>query len=86
MTIIVYTTKNCPYCKNLKEFLEKKALRYREVDAGTPEIRRVLVRKAQGRKTVPQVFIGDLHVGGYDDLMQFEKSGQLDKLFSEQAV
>lgn len=78
--IIVYTTKRCPYCDASKTLLQRKGYAYSEVDVADPKLRLMLLKKAQGRKTVPQIFIGDLHVGGFDELQVLDKSGELDEL------
>lgn len=80
--ITVYTTKRCPYCDAVKTLLQRKGYAYKEVDVSDPDLRAMLVKKSQGRKTVPQVFIGDLHVGGFDELQSFDKRGDLDELMS----
>ena len=62
--------------------LDRKGLAYEEIDVThSPEERALLVEKAEGRKTVPQIFIGGLHIGGCDDLHLKEKSGELDQIF-----
>ncbi|MCF8462767.1 MAG: glutaredoxin 3 [Rickettsiaceae bacterium] len=79
--IIIYTKENCPYCIKAKKLLEKKHLSYEEIDVtGQDEMREKLVELSGGRKTVPQIFIGDYHVGGCDDLYAMEEEGELDKL------
>ena len=80
--ITVYTTKRCSYCDAAKTLLQRKGYGYKEVDVSDPDLRVMLVKKAQGRKTVPQVFIGDLHVGGFDELQTLDKKGDLDELMS----
>ena len=81
--IEIYTKNFCPYCWRAKDLLESKGLPYTEiaVDAGG-EQRTTMIERANGRTTVPQVFIGDRHVGGCDDLMALERSGELDSLVS----
>ena len=80
--ITVYSTKRCPYCDAAKTLLQRKGYGYKEVDVSNPDLRVMLVKKAQGRKTVPQIFIGDLHVGGFDELQALDKKGDLDELMS----
>lgn len=82
MTITVYTTSSCPYCVAAKDLLERKGLKFKEIDVTSPERRLMLLKKAQGRKTVPQIFIGGLHVGGYDDLLTLDQSGELGELIA----
>ncbi len=76
--IIIYTTNYCPYCVKAKMLLDRKGLKYTEIDVtNKPDERTKLVEKANGRKTVPQIFIDDIHVGGCDDLYAKEKAGEL---------
>ena len=82
-TVEIYTKTTCPYCWRAKHLLTTKGVTYREivVDFGGPE-KQVMVQRAKGRMTVPQIFIGDRHVGGCDDLMALERSGKLDELIA----
>ena len=79
----IYTKTTCPYCWRAKHLLTTQGVTYREivVDFGGPE-KQVMVQRAKGRMTVPQIFIGDRHVGGCDDLMALERSGKLDELIA----
>lgn len=79
----IYTTGWCPYCHAAKSLLAEKGVAFDEVDADDPEIRRAMVQRANGRRTVPQIFIGDTHVGGYDDMAALERRGQLDPLLAD---
>ena len=78
----IYTTPWCPYCHAAKSLLEEKGVPYEEVDAVDPEVRTAMVERANGRRTVPQIFIGATHVGGYDDMAALERRGQLDPLLA----
>lgn len=79
--ITIYTTTYCPYCVKAKDLLNRKGAKYEEINVeNEPELREALVQKAGGRKTVPQIFIGDYHVGGCDDLYALDQKGELDKL------
>ncbi|MEI8320995.1 MAG: glutaredoxin 3 [Alphaproteobacteria bacterium] len=79
--IRIYTASYCPYCVKAKMLLDRKGLSYEEIDVtNKSEEREKLVVKAQGRKTVPQIFIGEMHVGGCDDLYEKEDMGELDQL------
>lgn len=79
--ITIYTTPICPYCNRAKDLLKAKGVNYKEIDVSTdPAIRDAMVEKAGGRRTVPQIFIGEMHVGGFDDLSALDKSGKLDPL------
>lgn len=79
----IYTTQWCPYCHAAKSLLQEKGAAYDEVDASDPEIRQAMVQRAHGRRTVPQIFIGDTHVGGYDDMAALDRRGQLDPLLAD---
>lgn len=77
----IYTKTFCSYCWRAKMLLESKGIEYKEitVDFGG-ELKQVMVQRASGRTTVPQIFIGELHVGGCDDLIELEREGKLDQL------
>jgi len=79
----IYTTGWCPYCNAAKSLLAEKGVAFEEVDADDPEARMAMVQRAHGRRTVPQIFIGDTHVGGYDDMAALERRGQLDPLLAD---
>lgn len=79
--IIIYTKDYCPYCARAKELLKQKNQMYTEIDIGIhPERRDEMITKSNGRTTVPQLFINDLHVGGCDDLYALEHQGKLNEL------
>lgn len=81
--VTVYSTMLCPYCFMAKRLLNKKGVEFDEIDVGAnPELRNEMVERAHGRYTVPQIFIGDVHVGGCDDLHALEREGKLDELLS----
>ena len=82
----IYTKSFCPYCVRAKRLLEQKGAVYREtnVDMGGPERQRMIDR-ANGRTTVPQIFIAGRHMGGCDDLMALERDGKLDALIIVQS-
>ena len=78
----IYTTPYCPYCVRAKRLLERKGVRYEEIDvAGDDQARADLAEKT-GRRTVPQIFIGEHHVGGSDELYELEQEGKLDPLLA----
>jgi glutaredoxin 3 len=79
----IYTKTFCPYCWRAKLLLESKGVEYKEiaVDFGG-ELRQAMIQRASGRTTVPQIFIGELHVGGCDDLVALERAGKLDQLLA----
>ena len=78
----IYTTNWCPYCSAAKALLEQKGVTYDEIDVTDPQLRADMMQRAHGRRTVPQIFVGDTHVGGYDDLAALERRGQLDPLLA----
>jgi glutaredoxin 3 len=78
--ITIYTTKVCPYCVRAKDLLKKKGASYNEIDATDPYVRETMIQKAGGKRTVPQIFIGDKHIGGCDDLYALDSKGELDAL------
>ncbi|HEY8623998.1 MAG TPA: glutaredoxin 3 [Casimicrobiaceae bacterium] len=82
-TVEIYTKTFCSYCWRAKLLLESKGVAYREigVDFGG-ELREAMIERAGGRTTVPQIFIGDVHVGGCDELMDLERDGKLDALIA----
>jgi glutaredoxin 3 len=78
--IIIYTTLVCPYCVRAKALLTRKGFTYEEINANDDDIRDEMIKKSGGMRTVPQIFIGDQHIGGCDDLYALEKDGKLDEL------
>lgn len=80
----VYTTDYCAYCEQAKALLTRKGVPFEEVDvSGDDEARLDLVKKSGGLRTVPQIFVGDVHVGGYDRLSEMDRSGKLDELLTD---
>ncbi len=81
--IEVYTTPYCAYCVAAKDLLRRKGVEYVEINvAGDRERRTEMVERAGGRVTVPQIFIGDTHVGGCDELYALDEAGGLDPLLT----
>lgn len=79
--ITIYLTQYCPYCVRAKGLLNSKEVSYNEIDIGAqPELRDEMLQKSNGVSSVPQIFIGDTHVGGCDDLFATEAAGKLDQL------
>ena len=79
--ITMYSTGWCPYCDRARALLERKGVAVQEYKVDEDDAQRaVMLQKSGGRRTVPQIFIGDRHVGGYDDLYALDKAGELDKL------
>lgn len=80
----IYTTPFCPYCGWAKELLTRKGVDFKEVDvSGDRALRAAMTQRAQGRTTVPQIFIGDTHIGGCDDLYALDEAGKLDPLLAQ---
>ncbi|HCN64022.1 MAG TPA: glutaredoxin 3 [Pseudomonas sp.] len=80
--VIVYSSDYCPYCMRAKALLEKKGVAFEEIKVdGKPQVRAEMTQKA-GRTSVPQIWIGDRHVGGCDDLFALERAGKLDALLN----
>jgi glutaredoxin 3 len=78
--VLVYSKSWCPYCERAKALLRHKGISFEEVDIEThPERREEMIQRS-GRRTVPQIFIGERHVGGSDDLFGLEAAGRLDRL------
>ena len=81
--IVIYTTRFCPYCHRAKALLMQKNADFEEIDVtGDWGARDALVAKAGGRLTVPQIWIGETHVGGSDELDALEREGKLDALLA----
>jgi glutaredoxin 3 len=80
----IYTTRYCPYCSAAKTLLKRKGVSYSEIDVSRDlERRQEMIQRANGRMTVPQIFIGTVHVGGSDELYALERAGKLDALLAE---
>lgn len=81
--IDIYTTLVCPYCVRAKALLGRKGATYQEIRVDLDDDTRAkMMERSGGRRTVPQIFIGDYHVGGCDDLHELEKEGRLDALLA----
>ena len=74
--VIMYTTSTCPYCRAAKQLLNSKGVSYTEIDVQSVDQMVEMINRS-GRRTVPQIFIGDWHVGGFDDLAQLDREGGL---------
>jgi glutaredoxin 3 len=79
----IYTTPTCPYCHAAKALLDDKGVAYDEITVLDPELRAKMTQRAQGRRTVPQVFVDDTHLGGYDDVAALDRQGKLDQLLAQ---
>ena len=81
--VTIYTTMMCPYCYRAKALLDTKGIAYEEIDVGMdPDKRAEMEKRAEGGYTVPQIFLGELHIGGSDELAAMEVEGKLDELLS----
>ena len=81
--VTIYTTRICPYCVNAKRLLDKKGAAYEEIRVDTSDEKyNEMLSRSSGLRTVPQIFIGNTHVGGCDDLYALDKQGRLDPLLS----
>ena len=82
-SVEVYTTPYCPYCVAAKDLLSRKGVDFIEINvAGDRTLRAKMVERASGRITVPQIFVGETHVGGCDDLYALEEQGKLDAMLA----
>ena len=81
--VVIYTKMTCPYCIRAKMLLQRKEAEIEEiaVDFGG-KTKQEMVQRSNGRMTVPQIFIGDRHIGGCDDLFELESTGELDELLA----
>ncbi len=80
VSIVMYTTNWCPYCERARRLLSSKGAVFEEIDVESAPEKRAEMLARSGRRTVPQIFIGDRHVGGSDDLAALIDAGQLDTL------
>lgn len=81
--VTIYATMFCPYCSRAKRLLDGKGVQYTEIDVDmTAGAREEMVKKAGGRRTVPQIFIDGAHVGGSDDLHALDRAGKLDPMLA----
>jgi glutaredoxin 3 len=79
-TVTMYTSSHCGFCQMAKRLLAQRGITLQELNIDTSDATRAEMIQRTGRRTVPQIFIGERHVGGYDDLALLERSGQLDAL------
>ena len=78
--VVIYCTATCPFCLMAKRLLDGKGVEYQSIDIGNDRDKWADLEAKTGRNTVPQVFICDKHIGGYDDLSAADKRGEIDRL------
>ena len=81
--IVIYTTNYCPYCFGAKVLLRSKNVEFEEIDVTDDPARRAEMERRSARKTVPQIFIDDQSIGGYDDVRRLDATGELDRLLGK---
>ncbi|WP_275791169.1 glutaredoxin 3 [Pararhizobium gei] len=83
VSVVIYTRQFCGYCSAAKKLLDSKGAQYEEHDATyAPELRQQMISRSNGGTTFPQIFIGDVHVGGCDDLHALDRAGKLDAMLA----
>lgn len=79
----IFSTPTCGFCMAARSLLRRKGVSYEEIDVSRdPGLRQTMTERANGRRTVPQIFIGGVHVGGFDELRTLELEGKLDRLLA----
>ena len=85
MTIEIYSTPTCPFCHAAKDLLRAKSVSFEEIVVVDPDKRAAMSSRADGRTSVPQIFINGMHIGGCDDLYMLEETGKLNTLLAGDA-
>lgn len=81
--VTLYTTRFCPYCVAARQLLKAKGVDFTDIPVdGDPQLRREMTERAHGQRTVPQIWVGEQHVGGFTDLAALERNGKLDALLA----
>ncbi|HEX4708865.1 glutaredoxin 3 [Phenylobacterium sp.] len=83
--VTIYTRPYCSYCVRAVSLLEQKGVDFTEVDAGFDPVKRQEMMQRSGRATFPQIFVGEMHIGGCDDLVALDRAGKLDPLLQDAA-
>ena len=84
--VTIYTKPYCPYCVRALELLERKGVDFTEIEAAyDPQKRAEMMQRANGRATFPQIFVGERHIGGCDEMMALDREGKLDPLLADAA-
>ena len=82
--IVVYTSNNCTFCNSAKNLLKNKELKFKEINVSKDDNqKKIMLKKTNGRMTVPQIFINSKHIGGFEELEKLEKLKKLDEIISE---
>lgn len=82
--VVMYSTSICPYCDRARSLLTRKGVSVQEIKVDEdPAQRDLMLQRSGGRRTVPQIFVGERHVGGFDDLAALDRAGELDKLLGK---
>jgi len=84
--VIVYSTAVCPYCVRAERLLEAKGVSVQKIRVDLDPEERIKMMERTGRRTVPQIYVGDTHVGGFDDLYALDQAGKLDPLLNDTAA
>ena len=83
MSVTIYSSPLCGFCHAAKRLLSQKGVAFEEIDVlQNPDQKPIMIQRAGGRRTVPQIFVGDMHLGGYDDIAALERQGKLDDLLA----
>lgn len=81
--VVIYGNESCAYCAAARMLLARKGVRFEDIPVSGDPGKYAEMQARSGRRSVPQIFVGDTHVGGFDDLCAMDKSGELDKLLAE---
>jgi len=85
--VVVYSSRMCGFCVRAKTLLDEQDIPFREIDiSDDPEARRALIQRSGGQRTVPQIFVGSEHVGGFMELLALQRSGGLEPLLERQGI
>lgn len=83
--IVMYSTRICPYCERARALFARKQVGFQEIKIDEdPQQFAIMLKRSNGRRTVPQIFIGDTHIGGFDDMIALDRAGKLDALLTAQ--
>ncbi|HTE42052.1 MAG TPA: glutaredoxin 3 [Steroidobacteraceae bacterium] len=81
--VVMYSTAFCGYCQRAKSLLDRKGVAFTEIKVDeNPDDRDTMLKRSGGRRTVPQIFVGEKHVGGFDELAALDRAGELDRLLN----